>query len=423
MRLTDVMKFGINALKNRKLRAILTIIGIAMGPATITALVAATGGFANQATSQFNKLGTGTILVTPAGRGVTLQVDDQVILSKLDGVKLALPFFRIQATVRSVSQTSQASIIAIETNQLQELFPGIKINQGSLPNDGEYTAAAVGYNIAHPPGGVSPELNLNQIISFSYQTNVQRQVTTQTRSLAIKAVLDQFGQGLFLNPDDTIFVTLASGRLFSRTTNYAGIYLVAKTPDDVTNIVEQINGLYGNDVRTITVSSILSTVQSVTAGVTNLLGSVAAVSVVVAFTGIMTTMFTSVNERVREIGILKALGTSKRGIMFIFLAEAISTGIIGGLVGASMGSLISYFVASTLFAGGLRFGGPVGGPGGGPRPPGAGAAAPAASITPAITPELFLGAFLLAIGVSALAGILPAWKASRLTPVEALRKE
>src|SRR3972149_10089856 len=97
LRLTDIMKFGVTAMKNRKLRAILTIIGIAMGPATITALVAATGGFANQATAQFNKLGAGTVLVTPAGRGVTLQADDQAILSKIDGVKLALPFFRLQA--------------------------------------------------------------------------------------------------------------------------------------------------------------------------------------------------------------------------------------------------------------------------------------------------------------------------------------
>lgn len=418
MRLRDITGFSFEALRNRKLRAILTIIGIAIGPATIIALVAATGGFASAAVTQFDKLGAGTIIVSPAARGVTLNADDQGILSKVEGAKLVLPFFRIGATMRSGGQTSQVSIIAVETEKLQELFPGIELSQGSLPTNGEFTAAVVGFNVAHPPGGALPELNLNQVFSLSFQTRIQGQAATETRSLIVKAILNQFGQGLFLNPDDTVFVTLGSGRLFSRTQNYAGIYVVAKSADDVSRIVGQINALYGTEVRVITVSSILSAVQSVTAGITNLLGSVAAISVVVAFTGIMTTMFTSVNERVREIGILKALGTSKRGILMMFLSEAVVAGLIGGLVGASTGSAASYWVATSLFSGGFRFGAPFGG-----APPRGGVAAPPPiPIVPALTPQLFIGAVLLAVGVAALAGLIPAWKASRLQPVEALAR-
>jgi putative ABC transport system permease protein len=214
---------------------------------------------------------------------------------------------------------------------------------------------------------------------------------------------------------------MGTGRLLTKSSTYSGFYVVAKSADDVNGIVEQINERYSNQMRATTVSSILSTVQTITSNISNLLGSIAAVSVVVAFTGIMTTMLTSVNERVREIGMLKALGTPRRGIMMIFLTEAVLAGFVGGLIGAGLGSTLSFWVASSLFGGALGIGGPLRL---GARPPGqGGAAAPAVSITPAITPELFVGAILLAVGVAILAGIIPAWKASKLTPVQALSRE
>jgi len=421
-------------LRSRKLRATLTIIGIAIGPATIVALIAATGGFANQTTAQFEKLGAETILVSPVGRifvagagqaapngansaGVSLDADSERALAGLDGVKMVLPYYRISATMRTGTQNAQVSIIALDTEKMRSLFPGIQISEGSEPGSSEFTSALVGYNVAHP-GGDSSNIALNQVVSVSYTVRNQRQVTTETRSFVVKGLLSQFGQGLFLNPDDTIFVTMGTGRLLTRSNTYSGFYIVAKSADDVNGVVEQINERYSNQMRATTVSSILSTVQTITSNISNLLGSIAAVSVVVAFTGIMTTMLTSVNERVREIGMLKALGTPRRGIMMIFLTEAVLAGFLGGLIGATLGSSLSFWVASSLFGGGFGFGGParIG------ARPGQGAA-PAVSITPAITPELFGGAILLAVGVAILAGLIPAWKASKLTPVQALSRE
>ena len=438
MKPNDIFRFSYNALRSRKLRATLTIIGIAIGPATIVALIAATGGFANQATAQFQKLGAETVLISPVGRiavagqapspfggnnggGVSLDVDDQKALAGLDGVKMAIPYYRVGATMKTGTQNSQVSIIALDTGQLRSLFPGIQISEGSEPGSSELTSALVGYSVAHP-GGSSPDLTLNQVVSVSYTVRNQRQSTTETRSFVVKGILNQFGQGLFLNPDETIFVNTGTGKLLTRSNSFSGFYLVAKSPDDVSDVVQQISDRYSTRVRATTVSSILSTVQAVTSNISNLLGSIAAVSVVVAFTGIMTTMLTSVNERVREIGLLKALGTTRRGIMLIFLSEAVLAGFVGGLIGAAMGSSLSFWVASSLFSGSLRLGGPIGGGG---RPPGQGGgpATPAVAITPAITPELFGGAVLLAVVVAILAGMIPAWKASKLTPVRALSRE
>lgn len=430
MKPQDIFKFSYDALRNRKLRAVLTIIGIAIGPATIVALLASTGGFANQTTAQFTKLGAETILVQPAGRiavagagqvsafGGSLDANSQRDLASLDGVKTVVPYYSIRGTIRTGSQNYQVSIIALDTEQLQSLFPGISVAQGEIPSSGDITSAIVGYNVAHP-GGSNPDLLLNQVLTVTYQNRVQGRTNTETRSFVVKAVLDRFGQGLFVNPDDTVFVVMSAGRLLTKSNDYAGFYVVANSPQDVNAVVSQINERYTN-MRAITVSSILSTVQAISSNISNLLISIAAVSVVVAFTGIMTTMMTSVNERVREIGILKALGTPKRGILLVFLSEATLAGLIGGLIGASTGSILAFWVVSSLFGGGGFGFGPVrfGGPGGA-----GGASASAISITPAISIELFGQAVLLAVIVSVLAGFIPAWKASKLTPVKALSRE
>jgi len=442
MKLRDIFRFSYNALKSRKLRAALTIVGIAVGPAAIVALVASTQGFAAQATTQFDKLGSQTILVQPVGRffvlehgavgeaqrasggaaAVVLDSAKQNTLAGLDGVKEVLPYYSARGSMRTGSQNAEVSIIATDTGRLRSLFPGIQISDGSFPGSGDLTSAVIGYNVAHPGGGAS-DLSVGQVISVSYQLRQQGRAFTQTRSFLVDGILDKFGQGLFLNPDNTIFVGIGAGKLLTNSNSYSGFYMVAKTQDDVNNVVQQISDRYGTQMRAITVSSILSTVQSVSANIGNLLGSVAAVSVVVAFTGIMTTMLTSVNERTKEIGLLKALGTPRRGIMTIFLSEAILAGFIGGLVGAVLGSSLSFWVASSLFGGGgLRLGGPIGI--GGPRPPGqVGGAASTVSITPLVSPQLFGEAILLSILVAILAGLIPAWKASKLTPVQALRKE
>ena len=174
-----------------------------------------------------------------------------------------------------------------------------------------------------------------------------------------------------------------------------------------------------------------------------LLEAVGSISVLVAFIAIMTTEFTSVIERTKEIGILKALGASSRTIMVNFISEALATGFIGGLIGAALGSGLSFLIIgvlagsssaarlptasrSTATGTGARVGGggavffsatPGGGFGGASS-----AASSTVKLVPALSPELLLLAIALATVVGGLAGVLPAWRASRLSPVEALRE-
>jgi putative ABC transport system permease protein len=199
--------------------------------------------------------------------------------------------------------------------------------------------------------------------------------------------------------------------------------VIASSVNAVSTVSSELTSLFGNDVRVTTVSSILSTVESVTSSTGTLLASIGSISVLVAFIAIMTTEFTSVMERTKEIGILKALGASARTILVNFISESLVVGLLGGLIGAGLGSALSFFIIGFLSGNSIPgIGRALGG--GGAR--GAFAASPSSAttlhITPVITPELILLAVGLATLVGGLAGLLPAWRASRLTPVEALRE-
>jgi ABC-type antimicrobial peptide transport system permease subunit len=144
------------------------------------------------------------------------------------------------------------------------------------------------------------------------------------------------------------------------------------------------------------------------------LGSIGAVSLFVATVGIVNTMFVSVMERTREIGVLKALGYRPRQIMGMFLSEAALTGVIGGFVGIALGFVLSFAIGGELgggLIGGRGFGGGFGGGGS------------SQAIHPVFTPGLIIFSLVVPIGLSVVAGLYPAWRASKMNAVVALKYE
>jgi putative ABC transport system permease protein len=148
------------------------------------------------------------------------------------------------------------------------------------------------------------------------------------------------------------------------------------------------------------VQSLLTTIFST---VSLFLGGIAAISLLVAGIGIMNIMIVSLIERTREIGILKALGMKSRTVLYVFLTESIIIGLIGAVIGIISGWVLANAVALVLGRGGI-----IGS---------------ALTITPILRPEVLLGALFFGIGVSVVFASYPAWRASKLKPVEALRYE
>jgi len=441
LRATDLLKFSTRALTERKLKAILTIVGIMIGPATIVALVGATQGYSNAATGRFSNLGATTLFVSPVGRGTTLTSADVSTVQSMAGVAHVLAYDEISGQVSQGGQTVGVSLIATDLSELQQVLPSLSLAQGSIPSSSDQVGAVIGNSIAFPGIQGASNVSVGQVLTLS---NVGRSAFTfggggvafggtaspssassTQRSFVVSGVYTSFGQGFGIDPDTSVFIPLSAGQLILHSTSYSGLMVVASGASAVSNVETEIEDTYGQTVRVTSITSLLSSIQSVTSGTTTLLEAVAATSVLVAFIGIMTTMLTSVIERTREIGILKALGTSSRGIMLTFVAEALVVGIAGGVLGAVTGVGLSFLIINLLSRSTLGLGG-----GGGAAVTfaarGASASASSASttltITPAITPELIGLAVVLAVGVGVVGGLLPAWRASRMNPVEALRR-
>ena len=139
----------------------------------------------------------------------------------------------------------------------------------------------------------------------------------------------------------------------------------------------------------------------------------------------MNIMIVSLLERTREIGILKAIGMKNKTVLGIFLSESLLIGLLGSFIGIALGWILAELfglVIASLVSGGGSSAGIAGGFGGG-RAAGAASAASSLTIAPVLTVPIVLLALLFGVGIAVLFGLYPAWRASRLNPVEALRYE
>jgi putative ABC transport system permease protein len=419
----NIFSIATGSLKDRKLRTTLTTLGIMIGPATIVTLMAILGGFSVGLTQQFQKMGVNTIVVMPSRAQTRLQSSDVQKLQKLDNVQLVLPYYQSMATLNLGGASSTVTVVGLQTSELANLLQGFSLQEGQLPEDYDVTGAVIGYDLAYPSDPSVPPIKVDQVITVTVASRqTTGRIVTSSRSFLVKGIANKFGQGIFLNVDNSIIVSLNAGKLLRGSNYFSGIFIVASGSEYVSDVTTSVSATIEN-VSVITVEQILSAVQTILGTVSLLLISIALMSVIVAFFGIMTTMFTSVTERTREIGLLKALGYNNRLVMLIFLSEAALMGLIGGIVGSSSGIAFSFILLQLLFLGVGAGGAQQTGPGGGGPVGGGMGGFSTFNITPIVSPELIAGAVLLAVGVATIAGLVPAWRASKLTPVEALRHE
>lgn len=399
----------------------------------------ATQGYTNATASRFETLGANAIFVSPVGRSFSITTSTVQEIEALPGVSYAVPYQQASGQVTEGGGTVGVTIYALNLSQLSRIFPSLGLQSGGLPSSSDDVGAAIGHSIAYPGIQDAANTSVNQVLtvsgigSFSFVTfagqggsafSASRSPSSGTteRSFVVRGVFDSYGQSFLIDPDTSIFISQSAGQQLLHESSFTGVVVVASSASAVTEVTNGLTADFGQSVRSTSVTSLLSTIQSVSQGATTLLEAVAGTSVLVAFVGIMTTMLTSVLERTTEIGVLKALGAGSRSIMAAFIAEAAVTGLIGGVVGAGAGVALSFLVISYLGGSGIGGLGLGGGRTALRGAVGASSAATSLNITPAITPELIGVALLIALAVGTIGGLIPAWRASRLTPVEALHR-
>jgi macrolide transport system ATP-binding/permease protein len=389
----EASKTAMRALRANLFRTVLTLLGIVIGVASVIAMLAIGDGAKQLVLDRISAMGTNLLLIRPAAptrRGVggtvaSLVPEDAEMIAALPNVLAAVPELGGNVTVRYDSSDYQTQ--ATGTSATFPLARNWPLSRGlffSVEDQNRYAAVVVlGQTVADKlfPTGVDP---IGQYVALN---NVLFQV------IGLMAVRGASPQGQ--DQDDVVLVPLTTGglRLFGQrflrniTVAVKDVELIDETQDAVTSLLQARH--QSTDFQIRNMASILETATETQNTLTILLGSVAAISLLVGGIGVMNIMLVSVTERTREIGIRMATGARMRNILQQFLTEALVVSLLGGLIGVAVGLSAAAIVSA--------FGTPV---------------------------KYSLGPVLLAFGCAFATGLvfgfIPARKAARVDPIVAL---
>jgi len=409
MNIIDIFSFSFEALKERRVRAILTTLMVIMGASLIVALNGTGNGFTNFINSQFSSLGANVLIISPRGDiDMNSALADDI--SRISGVDDVLLFIQQTASITSRGETQTSIIVGVDQSKLPLLFPTISFQSGTFVSETDNVGIILGNELARSSSKEETFATLGQTVKVVYQKYVNQQPVTFQRSFIVRGILNYVGSGI-VPVDQMAFISTSAAKNFFDRENFDGLYVITKDPNLNKAVMDRIRDLYGNNLIIISPQVISDVIHQVTSGVYLFIRIVAMVSLLVASVGIITTLQTSVMERIKEIGLLKALGFTNKLVLAIFLCEATIIGIIGGSVGTIFGMTLSYamswILGSTLHIGvqsetGRFF---------------------TIWIVPVFDSWNIISTWILCVALSMISGFYPSWRASRLDPVEALRHE
>jgi putative ABC transport system permease protein len=426
----QILILSVDALRERKLRSALTILMVIAGGALMVALDAMSAGNTAFINSQINSLAPNILFVSSGQHRLsgpsappTIIFNSQVVsrIRSLPYVQDVIPEYKGSLQLNAQGNIQSASVTAMNPIKIYEKNPSMELVPGSAIKPGDPTAMLVGNTVAYPPGDPTPFLTVGQYVrgTYSYSkaltttatsssTNGYGTPTTATKTFVVSAIMQPTGDS---GTDQSVYINEAEGnKLFNKAYKYDAMMVTAKSPDYVNVVAKEITDLYGaNNIGVTTPSAILQTRQQTQSGTAAFTLGIAFIALLVGAVGIITTLYTSVNERVKEIGTMKAIGAKNLFILALFMSEALLIGLLGATSGILIGIGGAYALSSIA---------PHSNPGGG----GAGSSGPPPHIDPIFIPSDLVHVWLLSLLLSLAAGVMPAWKASRLSPLEALRR-
>ena len=412
MDIKEVFILSFDALKERKVRSILTILMVMAGSSLLVAVNGFGAGFEVFFNNQFNNLAPNILFIssvqqaqngppvggaaTPATPKITLNAAVIEKLSSLPFINQVIPSYQADITLESQGESKNNAVLSIDPHKIFVIAPTLELVEGSALRQNDPSAMVVAENVAFPPGETTPFINLGQSVraKYSFVDDITGKSKEELKNFVVTGIMKSTG-----NPtiDNSVIINTDAGNAFlQKSGKFDSLFVVSQSSELVDVVEEEIRSLYGNDIGITTVKAILKTVQEFTGGIDAFLLSIAVISLIVGAVGIITTLYTSVIERIREIGTLKALGAQKTNILALFLVEALIIGILGATLGLLAGIGGGYLLTRA-------------GPGNGPP------------LDPVYLPLDMINVWLISVGLSILAGLLPAWKASRVTPIEALQ--
>jgi len=400
--LIDVVRLSFKALTEKRFRAILTIIGIMIGPLALVMIYSVTSGYGKYIVNQISGLGQNLVVVTP--ENINLGDKDLEKLLNIPGVVDASPFIALQGVIRRSSGEVNIYIYAVKYDFLFKSIPSLNIKEGVIPSETDIVKCIVGYSIAYNDND-ELEYGVGDALSIKVRIFKEKEIKEISSVLIISSILDKYGGAALLNPDTTVFISVETARRIFGVSEWSGILLYVEDTTLINNVTSNIREMYGSSVSVTSFYAIAQIAQSITGAVNFMTFSASLSAFAVAVAGIAATMITSVIERTREIGVMKALGFTDRQVLLLIIFEGIIMALIGGSIGIILGVIGAHILASTGLV--IR----------------AGAFTIHIKAPPDLNPLLVLNTLALTILIGVLGSIFPAYRASKIPPAVALRYE
>jgi len=403
---------GISA---HKLRSFLTILGIVIGVGAVIALMSIGKGTQAAILSRIEGLGTNLLFISPGGSSssggvrsamgsaTTLtQEDAEAIMQNIENVVAVAPISSSRSQIVSGGENVNAQVTGITPEYMETSNLVVAEGEGITQSDYEKAAkvAVIGASVRETLFGSGDEA----------EDAIGQKLIMGNTQLRVQGVLESKGTSGFGSTDNAILIPLTTMyQVSSRSKTTTGENVVSQViveledtkyttqvTDSITELLRYRHRLADtadNDFSITSQEDVIATISETTAQTTYLLGAIAAISLLVGGIGVMNIMLVSVIERTREIGIRKALGAEEMEIIIQFLIEAAVLCISGGIVGIVLGWGASILVGNLM------------------------------GMTTVVSADVVILAFCVSAAIGIVFGLYPAWRGSRLHPIEALRYE
>jgi putative ABC transport system permease protein len=399
MRLTDLISYSYRTVISHKLRSSLTALGLIIGIAAVIVLTSIGRGIHTYVLAEFTQFGTNLVAVFP-GKTTTLglsgatistvrplTIDDALAIAKLDNMLAVLPLVQGNARIEAGKKQRRTTVLGVGAS-VPEVWK-IKVASGRfLPANEQANPrafAVLGHKLA-------AEL-------FVGNNPLGQRIRIGSDRFRVIGVMEQKGQMMGFDMDDTIYIPTAKTLAMFDRESVMEIDVLYKSNTATSSIEKSITRLLitrhgGEDFSLITQDQMLKSMDSILNILTLSVAALGGISLLVGSVGILTIMTIAVSERISEIGLLRALGAEQDTIFTLFLFEALVLSLVGGFMGVGLGILI---VQGISFA------------------------------VPGLPVQLawayIMVAFAVSLLIGLLAGVVPAMKAARLQPLDALRTE